>query len=88
MRHTAGNVHSVVGRYVFIKPPERLAFTWNWEGSPAIDTLVTIDFASQGNSTLVTMTHEKLPTPESREQHEKGWIGCMSRLERKFAAEA
>jgi uncharacterized protein YndB with AHSA1/START domain len=87
--HSGGNTHTVIGTYREINPPSRLSFTWNWEGSPAaVDTLVTIDFAAAGDSTLVTMTHEKLPTLESREQHEKGWIGCMSRLERKLESEA
>ena len=44
MHHSGGNVHTVVGTYREIIPPEKLSFTWQWEGSPAPDTLVTIDF--------------------------------------------
>jgi uncharacterized protein YndB with AHSA1/START domain len=85
--HSSGNAHAVVGTYREIKAPERLSFTWNWEGTPMPETtLVTIEFTPAGNGTQVTMTHEKLPTIESREQHEKGWVGCMSRLERTLPA--
>ena len=86
--HSGGNVHTVIGTYQIIDPPKKLAFTWNWDGSAAPDTLVTIDFNAIGNSTEVVMTHEKLPTMESRDQHEKGWIGCMSKLERTLTPEA
>jgi uncharacterized protein YndB with AHSA1/START domain len=86
--HSGGNVHTVLGTYREITPPTKLSFTWNWEGATTPDTLVTIDFIPRGNSTEVIMTHEKLPTMESRAQHEQGWIGCMSKLDRTLSPEA
>ena len=88
MHHSGGNVNTVIGTYQQIDAPQKLSFTWRWEGSPAPDTLVTIDFIPRGDATDVTMTHEKLLTIESRDQHEKGWIGCMGRLDRTLASEA
>jgi len=88
MHHSGGNVNTVIGIYQLIDAPKKLAFTWRWEGSPPPDTLVTIDFVPRGEFTDVTMTHEKLPTLESRDQHEKGWIGCMGRLDHTLASEA
>jgi uncharacterized protein YndB with AHSA1/START domain len=86
VHHVGGNVHTVIGTYQLIDPPKKLAFTWNWEGSPAPDTLVTIDFIPQGNSTEVKVTHEKFLDTESRDRHNEGWTGGLNRLERYFAS--
>ena len=42
-----------------VSPPERLVFTFVWEeeGERGIENLVTIDFAAQGNKTLMTFRH-------------------------------
>src|SRR5260370_30986765 len=51
MHHKSGNVHSVSGAYQEVKPPEKIAFTWRWDGdtSPE-DMLVTLEFQDLGNS--------------------------------------
>lgn len=82
VHHVGGNVHTVIGTYQLIDPPKKLAFTWNWEGSPAPDTFVTIDFIPHGNSTEVIVTHEKFLDTESRDKHNQGWTGGLNRLER------
>ncbi len=86
IHHVSGNVHTVIGTYQLIEPQKKLAFTWNWEGSSAPDTLVTIDFIPQGNSTEVKVTHEKFLDTESRDKHNQGWTGGLNRLERYFAS--
>jgi uncharacterized protein YndB with AHSA1/START domain len=77
-----GRDHIVRGTYREIRSPERLIFTWQWEtdhpGFP--ETVVTVDFRDLGGQTEVTLTHEALPSPESRESHAKGWNGCLDRL--------
>jgi uncharacterized protein YndB with AHSA1/START domain len=88
MHHSGGNVHAVVGTYREIIVPEKLSFTWQWEGSLAPDTLVTIDFVSIGNSTEITMTHQKFTDLETRNRHNEGWSGGFARLERMLASEA
>jgi len=88
IRHNDGNVHTVLGTYREIIPPEKLSFTWQWEGSTAPDTLVTIDFASIGNATEITMTHQKFTDLETRNRHNEGWTGGLNRLERMLASEA
>jgi uncharacterized protein YndB with AHSA1/START domain len=86
VHHVGGNVHTVIGTYQIIDPPKKLAFTWNWDGSPAPDTLVTIDFTPQGNSTEVKVTHEKFLDTDSRDKHNQGWAGGLNRLERYLAS--
>jgi uncharacterized protein YndB with AHSA1/START domain len=81
--HKGGNVHNVVGTYRVIEPPRKLVYTWRWDGASA-DTLVTIDFTPHGESTEVTITHEQFLDTDTRDKHNEGWTGCLSRLERKL----
>jgi len=81
--HKGGNVHAVVGTYHLIDPPRKLVYTWRWEGAPA-DTLVTIEFTPKGDSTEVTITHDRFADLETRNKHSEGWTGCLERLGRKL----
>jgi uncharacterized protein YndB with AHSA1/START domain len=87
IRHNSGSVHTVFGTYREIIVPERISFTWQWEGGTAPDTLVTIDFASIGETTEITMTHQKFADLETRNRHNDGWTGGLNKLERMLASE-
>ncbi|HEV2521376.1 MAG TPA: SRPBCC domain-containing protein [Candidatus Acidoferrales bacterium] len=81
MHHKGGNVHIVSGTYKEIRPPERIVFTWSWEGDPsASESLVTLEFLDLGPSTEIHLTHEQLPSAEERQKHEHGWNGCLAQL--------
>jgi uncharacterized protein YndB with AHSA1/START domain len=80
--HKGGNVHTILGTYRLIDPPRKLVYTWRWEGGPMADTLVTVDFAPDGNATKVTITHEQFTNTEDRDKHNEGWNGCLNRLQR------
>ncbi len=80
--HKGGNVHTILGTYRLIEPPRKLVYTWRWEGGPMADTLVTVDFAPEGDATRVTITHEQFTNTEDRDKHNEGWNGCLNRLQR------
>jgi uncharacterized protein YndB with AHSA1/START domain len=80
--HKGGNIHTILGTYRLIDPPRKLVYTWRWEGGPMADTLVTVDFAPDGNATKVTITHEQFTNTEDRDKHNEGWNGCLNRLQR------
>ena len=81
MHHKDGNVHKVSGTYQEIKPPEKIVFTWRWDRDASLeDSLVTIEFHDLGNSTEMTLTHERLPNLEERDKHAHGWNGCIEQL--------
>ena len=52
----------------------------------ANDTLVTVEFRSQGNSTEVVLTHENFADQHSRDEHNQGWNGVMDHLADAIAA--
>lgn len=82
MRHKKGASHVAAGEYQEVTPPTRLAFTWKWEGSAMAETLVTVEFHSRGAaSTEVVLTHTRFSSPAERDEHVKGWTGCLARLE-------
>lgn len=68
------------GEYLIIERPNKLSFTWV---SPfaADNSVVTIDFVSQGASTTqVELTHVKFNDEESRANHEGGWGNILDAL--------
>ena len=76
-----GNRYCVRGTYREIKPPEKLVYTWSWENEPEMgNTLVTVEFHDRGGATEVILTQEFFPTEKAREEHNKGWSGCLDRL--------
>ena len=75
-----GEVVYVVGTYVEVTPPERLVFTWVFEGVDRTDTLVTVALNESGGDTDVILTHERLTTEVSRALVEYGWPRVLARL--------
>ncbi|MEM7033652.1 MAG: SRPBCC domain-containing protein [Chloroflexota bacterium] len=82
IRQPTDEVYFVGGQYQVLDPPHQLAFTWRWE-EPKMDfgnSLVHLMFQSLGKQTKLTLTHERLPTPELRSHHRGGWVSMMGKL--------
>ena len=76
-----GNNH-VRGSFVDLQPPERVVFTWGWEGSdivPPGSSTVTFIFEAREGGTLVRLIHSDLPTEEDL-RHTQGWNHYLGRL--------
>jgi len=83
---TENGEHKFSGVYREVTPPSRVVFTWNlgdcmpeFKGVP---TQVTVDLEEQKGGTLVTLTHEGLPTAEVRDKHSGGWNLSFDNLEK------
>jgi hypothetical protein len=48
------------------------------------ETQVTLDFQARGAGTNVVLTHERFRSEPDKNDHTKGWRGCLGRLSRKF----
>jgi len=81
MRTPEGDVHSVGGEYTEVRKPERLAYTWQWEGMEEVSHVV-VDFLEDGGGTEVVIVHSGLADPAWREQHVQGWNAVLDSLER------
>ena len=78
---------AIWGKYLEVKPGEKLVFTWAWEHDPgpwekAGNTLVTVEFRELGKDTELTLTQERFATVKARDEHSMGWKGCFDRLEK------
>ena len=87
MQHRTGETSTVNGTYKEVAPPERIVFTWKWEGEQmgaVPETLVTVTFAErqgeQGIATEMQLLHSGFPAPEARDAHDGGWQGCLNKL--------
>jgi uncharacterized protein YndB with AHSA1/START domain len=87
LRLPDGQIATHQGEYREIDPPNRLVFTGildgqGCEGSAGLyaETVISIEFEDMGSSTRLTLTHDFLPTEESKENHSFGWNGSFDRL--------
>lgn len=72
-----------VGTYLEVVPPERLVYTFGWEGrglSNMGESLVTVEFRDRGDTTEIVLTHERNPTRGVRAYHSFGWRSSLKRL--------
>lgn len=79
--------HTVGGEYKEVVPTEKLVYTWQWEddADEVGETLVTVEFRDNGESTDLSIKHERLPTEDARAKHSQGWLGSLANLDRLFA---
>jgi uncharacterized protein YndB with AHSA1/START domain len=70
------------GHYLEVKRPERLVYTFCWDGTPLHipPTQVTVEFHERGDATEIVLTHERQPSQSVREFHEGGWSASFSKL--------
>lgn len=74
------------GEYVAVEPPDRVVFTWGWEGQESGphavapgSSRVEISLEPDGDGTIVRLRHLDLPE-ESLEIHGQGWDLYLGRL--------
>jgi uncharacterized protein YndB with AHSA1/START domain len=69
------------GFYTEIDRPNRLAFTWIWDGSDTRQ-LIEIDFEETDGVTIVRFVHRDLWDEEAVRDHEDGWGKAFDNLAR------
>ena len=78
------------GIYREIVEPERLVFTFSWdgkEGELSRENTISIQFADVGGKTRMTFRQAFFETAENRDEHGKGWTECFERMARYLAGE-
>jgi uncharacterized protein YndB with AHSA1/START domain len=88
MRNPEGDVHVVGGEYREIRRPERLVYTWAWEGPNPFpgESEVAVDFVEDGGRTKVVIEHSGFDSPDHVAPHEHGWNGVLANLEARVFA--
>jgi len=88
MTHLSGKVSTVRGVYREFRPPERLVFTWAWDGAdgkPGPETLVTITFRAIGRETEMSFHHQHFTDAAARDMHQDGWTQSFDKLAERLA---
>lgn len=80
-------VLGVSGTFLEVRAPERIVYTWAWEGSEDAETRVTVEFRDHGHHTQVVLRHERFATEQERDDHAQGWSDCLDRLAGALAAQ-
>jgi uncharacterized protein YndB with AHSA1/START domain len=78
---TADGVDEVTGRYLVVDPPHRLVFTWQSGASTGgRESQVTVTLRGKGETTEMTILHERLPAAEYRDGARRAWTAIAARL--------
>jgi uncharacterized protein (TIGR03086 family) len=76
--------HVAAGRVREVEPGRRLVLGWGWEGDedlPPDTSTVTVTIEETEGGSRLTLTHDGLPSAESRAGHAEGWQHYLARLE-------
>ena len=77
-----GQQHDVSGVYREVIFPRKLVFTWAWKSTPERESLVTITFEPEGDSTVMKFLHQQFYDQAARDDHEDGWTRTFEKLAR------
>ncbi len=75
-----GTCTTTSGTFLEISFPDKLVFTWVSNAIPDRDTLVTVEFITQGSSTEVVLTHERFPAGTRIAIFQQGWSSMLDQL--------
>jgi uncharacterized protein YndB with AHSA1/START domain len=67
VEHSPDGVHGFEGRYREVTPPERLVYTFEWDGMPGYVVVDTATFADLGDGTTKVVTQSLFHTTEERD---------------------
>jgi uncharacterized protein YndB with AHSA1/START domain len=84
VRLTSSGVEEVTGQYLVVDPPRRLVFTWQSPDSTGgAMTQVTVNLRSlgDGDTTEMTILHERLPAARYQEGARRAWTAIAARLD-------
>ncbi|MCH9685856.1 MAG: SRPBCC domain-containing protein [Deltaproteobacteria bacterium] len=80
-----GTVLRIEGQFERIEPPHTLVYSWRL-GAEAPAERVTVRFEARDGGTEVVVTHERIGSVAARDQHGRGWEGCLDGLVELLAA--
>jgi uncharacterized protein YndB with AHSA1/START domain len=82
MQPPEGELFHLVGEYIDVQPPFRLAYTFRWEPPDPDDreTVARLALHERDSATEVLLSQGPFATEARRELHEAGWTESLARL--------
>jgi uncharacterized protein YndB with AHSA1/START domain len=89
MQPPEGELFYLVGEFLEVDPPTRVAYTFRWEDPDPEDqeTVVTLSLREAGTSTDLTFTQGTFLTERRRALHDEGWTNALDRLHRLMSSD-
>jgi uncharacterized protein YndB with AHSA1/START domain len=75
-----GRTLVIRGTFERIERPSLLVYSWQIADEPV--SRVTVELVATGAETEVIVTHERIHSRAHRDDHERGWVGCLDGLAR------
>jgi len=75
------------GEYRELQLGKKIVFTWRWDDDETWEnhtSIVTVELSDRDGGTELRLTHEQLPSEESRDGHTRGWNSALDKLEKFF----
>src|SRR5436189_5641406 len=79
-----GEHMTIRGEYRELQPGKKIVFTWQWQDDEDWKdcvSVVTVELSDRDAGTEVHLTHTRLPSVESRDDHKQGWNSVLEKLE-------
>ena len=77
-----GSTVLIEGEFLAIDDPSSLSYTWSTTGGEA--EVVSVRFEERGSGTEVIVTHRRIGTSTTKQEHKRGWDACLERLAAHF----
>ena len=75
-----GSVLWIEGTFEEVEPPGLLVYSWRLSSRSGPSERVRVHFERHGDSTDITVTHERIGDKAARTEHARGWEGCLDGL--------
>lgn len=77
----AGDTIWITGEFERIDRPNEIVYTWSIEPASREPERVTVRFSPKSDGhTEVIVVHERIADARERDEHERGWHGCLDGL--------
>ena len=80
-----GRTWAHYGRFIQVERPRLVEYTWVFEATRGVESIVTVTFQARDGQTEVTLRHSGVPDDEMGRQHEAGWGWVLSMLTERFS---